>query len=378
MRIHDFRTTIIALNLLSLRPMKKWLLIAGCAIAFMVNSCSTDFDLNADFKETPVVYALLDASADTQFIRINRAYLSDNVDGLTLATDPEAIYYGDELTVTVEEYSGGTLVNTYPVTRINGDDYGIPKQEGIFANVPNILYMFTAPIDYTHYYRVNAVNSETTKTISAQANIVDSFAITRPDDESVFPQSFAVSPQNFYQLRWKSAQDAKIYDITLRFHYREGTYYPEGDSIHYTNSAYKDWIMETNYEAESTDGGINLTYDVQGESFYNFIKAEFPPVNDDYFIRIADSVQFIIDAGGEELYNYFQYNLAQLGITEGEITDSYTNVDGGLGIVSSRYHKVGLIYPVSTQTRDSIACGSMTNGLNFAPNVATFGFPFCN
>ncbi|MBK7569487.1 MAG: DUF4249 family protein [Chitinophagales bacterium] len=357
--------------------MNKWIVAAGLIIAAFTNSCSTDFDLNADFKETPVVYALFDASVDTQFIRINRAFLSDEIDALTLSSDPNSIYYGEELKVTVEEYDGGTLVNTYPIPRINGEDYGIEKLPGAFADAPNILYLFVADLDYTHSYKITAIDTLTGKTVFAQAAVVDSFAIIRPDDEGIFPQSFAISPANTYQLRWKSAQDAKIYDLTLRFHYREGIYYPEGDSIHYINSGYKDWIMETNYVAESTTGGLTLDYDVEGETFYQFIEDQFPPVDDFSFIRIADSIQFIIDAGGEELFSYFEYNNASLGITEGQITPAYTNVQGGLGVLSSRYHKVGLIYPVSTQTRDSIACSSVTSGHNFAPNVATFGFPYC-
>ena len=56
--------------------MNKWLVAAGITIAAFSNSCSTDFDLNADFIETPVVYGLLDASVDTQYIRINRPFIT--------------------------------------------------------------------------------------------------------------------------------------------------------------------------------------------------------------------------------------------------------------------------------------------------------------
>jgi hypothetical protein len=357
--------------------MNKWLVAAGITIAAFTNSCSTDFDLNADFQETPVVYGLLDAFVDTQFIRINRAYLSDDVDGLTLAQDPNQIYYGDELEVRMEEYYFGSLINTYPVERVDGDTLGIPKQTGVFANSPNILYRFIADLDYTHSYRLVAENTETGKIITAETSIIDSFAIIRPDDESVFPQSVPFSPNGVYQLRWKTAQDAKIYDLTLRFHYREGIYFPEGDSIHYTFQGYKDWVIERNVEAENIDGGLTITYDVQGSSFFEFITDEFDPVNDFSFVRIADSVQFFIDGGGQELFTYFEYNNATLGITEGQITDAYSNVNGGLGILSSRFHKEGRIYPLSTQARDSIACSSVSSGLNFAPDGGTFGFPYC-
>ena len=325
---------------------------AGITIAAFSNSCSTDFDLNADFIETPVVYGLLDASVDTQYIRINRAYLSDEVDGLTMATDPESIYYGDELQVRIEEYNFGTLINTYPVERVDGDTLGMPKQEGIFANSPNILYRFVADLDYTHSYKLVAENTETGKIITAETALIDSFAIIRPDDENVFPFSVGLSPQNTFQLRWKS--------------------------IHYTYSGYKDWVIDRNVETESTDGNIITTYDVPGETFFNFIKSEFPPVADFSFIRIADSVQFFIDGGGLELFTYFEYNNATLGITEGQITQAYSNVNGGLGILSSRFHKEGKIYPLTLQTRDSIACSVVTGGLNFAPDGATFGFPYCD
>lgn len=375
--IPDRGLTIPSPNQLSLRSMQKWMVAGGLALAALTNSCSTDFDLNADFIETPVIYGLLDASSDTQFIRINRAYLSDEIDGLTMAADPEAIYYGDELEARIEEYAGGTLLHTYILERVDGDTLGLPKADGIFANHPNILYRFIADLDYTHTYKLFAINNETTKSVEATTQLVDSFAIIRPDDESVFPQAISLAPQTVYQLRWRSSQDAKIYDLTMRFHYREGIYYEEGDSVHYTFSGYKDWKMETNYTAESTDGGLILTYDVPGETFYNFIKDSFEPVADNNFIRIADSVQFFIDGGGEELFNYFEYNNATLGITEGQITPAYTNVFGGLGILSSRYHKEGLIYPFAIQTRDSIACSSVTSGLNFAPDGSTFGFPYC-
>lgn len=358
--------------------MNRWFVAVGLFIAAFTNSCSTDFDLNADFIETPVIYGLLDASEDTQFIRINRAFLNDDVDAITTASLSEEIYYGDELVVTMEEYNFGTLVNTYNLQRINGDDFGIEKPDGLFANHPNILYMFVADLDFTHTFKIFATNTETGISVSAETNIVDSFSITRPDDASVFPQSIALSPQGVYQMRWKTAQDAKIYDITLRFHYREGIYHPDGDSIEYTGSRFIDWIVEKNYTTESTDGGIIISYDVPGETFYNFINSSFDPVDDLYFVRIADSIQFIIDAGGQELFNYFEFNNATLGITEGQITDAYTNVNGGLGFLSSRFHQEGKLYPVSVQTRDSIACSVATSGLNFAPNSATPGFPFCD
>jgi hypothetical protein len=363
---------------LYLCAMKKMLFVAGLGLACILQNCSTDFDLNADFKETPVIYALLSASDSVHYIRINRAYLSDETDAISLAADPNAIYYGDELSVTLEELSGGGVIDAYLVERVDGDTLGIPKNtDGIFASLPNVLYRFKAKLNTSHTYKITVTNTETGVTAFAQTGIIDSFEIKRPDDESIFPQSVLFNPNSSYQLRWRSGQNAKFYDLALRFHYREANYFPEGDSFHIIQGNELEWKFETSYVAETTTGGLTLTYEVDGQSFFNFIKNSFNPVADNYFFRFADSVQFIIDAGGQVLYDYYLYNTATLGLTEGQITGTYTNVTGGLGIFSTRFHNEGKIYPFTNQTIDSIACGTITSGLNFAPDETHAGFPYC-
>ena len=47
--------------------MKKIFLILS-VIVVVVTSCETDFDVNAEWEEITVVYGLLDASKDTQYI----------------------------------------------------------------------------------------------------------------------------------------------------------------------------------------------------------------------------------------------------------------------------------------------------------------------
>lgn len=359
--------------------MKRWLLGAGLGLAFLLQNCSTDFDLNADFKETPVIYALLSVSDSVHYIRINRAFLSDETNALELAADPTQIYYGDELSITLEERNGDVTVNTYEVERVDGDTLGIPKNtDGIFASLPNILYRFSATLNTEHTYKITVTNTLTGITAYAETAIIDTFKITRPNDESPFPQSVAFSAFTPYQFRWLSAQDAKFYDLSLRFHYRERTYEPVTST--FTTTAYKEleWTFATSYVADNTNGGTTLTYEVPGISFYNFVRTSFQPVDDPYFFRFADSVQFIVDAGGQEMYDYYLFNSATLGLTEGQLTDTYTNVTGGLGVFSSRYHKEGKIYPFQSQTIDSIACGSISSGLNFASDASNAGFPYCS
>ena len=342
------------------------------------NGCSTDFDLNADFQETPVIYALFDASEATHYVRVNRAFLSDQTDAITLAADPEAIYYGEELAATVIELSNGNVINTFPLERIDGDTIGIEKDTtGIFASLPNILYRFSATLNPDHQYRVRVVNNETGLEAFGTTEIINDFKITRPNDEAIFPQYFSLNPQGVYQFSFQHAADAATYDFIIRFHYRTARYFQSGDSIQITGAYDIDWKFEKEYYAIDRITGEGITIEVPGQSFYNWLADAFPPDPDIYNIILPDSIQFLVEAGGDEIYYYQLNNNATLGITEGQATDVYTNVDNGLGLVSTRFHKIGGIYPLSIQTKDSIGCSTITIGHNFAPDQSKFGFPFC-
>lgn len=153
--------------------MKKWVLAAGLCLAFFFQRCSTDFDLNADFKETPVIYALLSVSDSVHYIRINRAFLDDTKNAYELASDPNQIYYGDELTVLIEEINNDLVVNTFAVERVDGDTLGMPKEtEGVFASLPNILYRFKAELNTTHEYRITVTNTLTSVTATDRKSVV--------------------------------------------------------------------------------------------------------------------------------------------------------------------------------------------------------------
>ena len=53
--------------------------VCGVALVAMLgfNSCSTEVDLIAPYESSPVVFGLLDAEVDTQWVRINRTWLGE-------------------------------------------------------------------------------------------------------------------------------------------------------------------------------------------------------------------------------------------------------------------------------------------------------------
>ena len=77
--------------------MKKILFAVISAIT--VFGCKTDFPVNAPYKPIMVIYGLLNANADTQFVRIQKAFQNENIDALIVAGNADSIYYDDRLQV---------------------------------------------------------------------------------------------------------------------------------------------------------------------------------------------------------------------------------------------------------------------------------------
>jgi len=86
--------------------MKK-LIIFILTLSGIFTSCSTDFEINAPYKETMVIYGLLNTLDTAQYIRISKAYLGEG-NALIMAQEPDSINYADILDVKLERwYAGG-------------------------------------------------------------------------------------------------------------------------------------------------------------------------------------------------------------------------------------------------------------------------------
>ena len=60
--------------------MKKLMLLATTYMVALFFSCSNDFEVNADWKDIPIVYGLLDIKDSAYYIRLEKAFLPDGED----------------------------------------------------------------------------------------------------------------------------------------------------------------------------------------------------------------------------------------------------------------------------------------------------------
>ncbi len=72
---------------------KKALFLIALFASLM--ACDNEIDLNADYEDTTVVFGLLNANADTQFVRITRTFLEDGQSAIDLAQDANRLFYNN-------------------------------------------------------------------------------------------------------------------------------------------------------------------------------------------------------------------------------------------------------------------------------------------
>lgn len=302
------------------------------------NACSTDVELYADYKDIPVVYGLIDATADTNFVRINRAFSSSNdnpINAYEVALIADSCNYPGKLDARIIEYKLG-FGNQYSPT---GNVFVLDtmtihdKDTGIFYAPHQKVYYTTKTFrqdteNARYKYRLAIYKGN--DTITSETGVVggENFRILTGMTSFV-----SDSTANTAKISFKSANNTAFYDMKMYFNYREKRGATE------VNKQVK-WDFGT----KSVD---ELYYDDQQKCYYvtygmnSLFNLLERAIGSDtigvtrYFDE--EPIEIIIAAGGEELYNYVQIN-AQAGGLSQSIPD-YTNIKGGYGVFSSRINK---------------------------------------
>ncbi|MBI1307929.1 MAG: hypothetical protein GC181_15100 [Bacteroidetes bacterium] len=340
--------------------MRKLLIVLFSFIA--IAGCDNELHVTATWKEVPVVYGLLDPEAEYNYLRINRAYLNEQGDALQYAGVSDSINF-ENLTVKLVEHKNGIETNSIVMQKVNGDTIGLPKDEGIFSNSPNILYRTGYKIQATslydtYYYDLVIVNEVSGKIYHSNAISVGPMFLVTPRLQRASP-TITISDENekFIYIDFQEGFNAAMYDLVIRFRYFE---YPKGKPI-LAKMDSVDWTVFTGRETHGLDGRGEQIITVKGSAFYEFLRASIEA--DSTVEREGIDCDFSFYGSGEDLYTYVQVNKPSIGIVQKK--PEYTNIENGLGIFSfrhvNRFTHVGL----TDEMKNRLMVSERTESLNF-------------
>ncbi len=286
----------------------------------LLNRCSNEVDLYADYKDITIVYGILNASDDTAWIKITKAF-SGPGNALVIAQNPDSSNYPYKLNATLTG-----RVNSNDLTPIILDTTTIyHKLEGdsIFYYPKQLMYFTTEPLNVNATYTINIdVNGQTT---NAETPLIGNFSITYPFNTMDFMFD--------HEIKWNSVKNAKRYEVTTIFNYKEflpGTYEDTLNLQINLVSIYSNSVQVS----KDTDGGENMELPYTGDSFFAELENKLEDIPN--VQRWSGSVDVIISAGSEVLHYYIEINEAAAGSLLQELPN-YTNINNGTGVLASRH-----------------------------------------
>lgn len=336
--------------------MNKYFIFSFLIVATTFFACETDFELEGEWRDIPVIYAFLSTLDDNHYVRVERAFLEPGGDATKVAQIPDSIYYAENEAVVRLELEGGA--ESYTLERVNGEDEGFEREEGDFANSPNILYKLPASAANIGEDELFSIVIE--RGVGTEPAVASSVMLAPIDiiDTPVTGAYEFGDYQGSQRFSWRTDGDfVQVYDFRVKFFYEESL--PNNPTEFQEKSV--EWVIESALPREGTNSRVD--YRVRNETFFIFVSENIEP--NPQITRRVGRVVIQVTGVGQEVADYLRISNANIGITSSQEIPIYTNVENGLGIVSSRYIVESESFRLGGRTLDSLSQSVLTQDLNF-------------
>ena len=296
--------------------------------ALLLASCSVEFSPNAQWKEIPVVYCLLDQDDADSWVRVEKCYLTEG-DIYSPAQISDSINYPEgSIIVAILAYdNSGRQVDSIPFTYTTADrdsgDFAYANQPLYHANTAGRLrddWRYRLVVRHTADGKLIAASADSIpliKQISSAVVNKPSYTVN-PVTGTAYGQFAFYGANNTCRIEWDTLQYGRLYQPIVRLYYAV-----HGDTTYIDLKA---------PSATSRNTAPTLSVDYPRYAFLNDIKTMLQ--GDTATKKYLKMVDIYLTVASED-YNAYRASLqAGASITQGR--EPYTNIDGGLGIFASR------------------------------------------
>ena len=329
--------------------------LAVLFVAILCFSCSNELDVIEPSGDIPIIYGFLDASEDVQYIRVEKAFVDPITSALELAQRPDSLYYPETATVSI---TNDIDDNEVFLTRIDGNDEGLVREEGVFAQSPNYLYKVETTdlnMDFDASYTVNLERGDNLQTVSATTNLVGESRFISPNPASTDPV-LSFTEGESANITFRTDSKASIYDVFVDINYVERL---PGESFEAKQIT---WELARGLTRRDADDS-SIRYMQSGDEFFVTMAAAIPVVTD--IQRRFRTFDLRVVGANQELEEYLRVGQANLGITSTQDVPVYDNLTEGRGIFASKYESTFEGIGISNASLDDLVNGSITADLNF-------------
>lgn len=313
--------------------MKKFFFITF-VIAFFV-SCHNKLEVLAPYKESVAVYGVLNQDDSVNYIRVERVYLGEG-NAMQMATVQDSVWFKPgELKVSLQRIKNGAVVSVDNPSTSNMEivltETVITTDTGLF-NRNELAYRTNHKIYEDSQYRLLIHNNRTGKDFSAPPvgllsdfgqkmlyTLEGSIINSGYSDVNIFAEGGKV------KCMYQAPLNAGICGLRMWFYYTDYT----------INGAVTPRLLDVDLGTQITTGTdgtdkIDLTFSADAMLDYFITHIGVDP---NIAHRTADSIKFVLNGAG---YDLGLYNQVKNTTTLAQTQPYYTNIQGGVGIFSTR------------------------------------------
>lgn len=322
-------------------------------VSVLLSSCSEDFQLTESYKDIPVVYGFIDRTDTAQYIRVEKAFVDENIAASAIAQLPDSLYYDNPIVKIIN-------LNTkteHLLTKVDGNLEGYPRKSGPFASSPNILYKIkTSELNLSggDSLMIYVKADDHSEPVTGRISTVSNMKFTFPDDNTRQLKFFSIST---YDFQWKHNTNTKVFDLMAIVHVDEFNIINQT-----TVSKTIEIPLAKSLPGKDGSGEVFTSIKIFGASLYTFLHDNL--VEDPSIERYLNTIDFHLSGGGPEIKEYLDVLNANTGITAAQEIPRYTNLSRGFGVFSSVHTLVKVMSPLPP-TLDSLQANPLTKNLNF-------------
>jgi hypothetical protein len=281
-------------------------------------ACDNKLDINAPYKQIPVIYGFVNKNEAFQFIRVQKVFQNSvDINAKDAAKISDSLYLPNlSVQIIYIKNNGRDTVNC---TRIDSID----KNPGFFANDKNFIYRSNYYVIQPDVIKAALLVKDTVlgNTYTSECSIIG--------DQKIDSRNITVSdnPSNKFRFIYTLNKSAFMVDAAIRFNYFE---YPIGDTIN-KKLKYYDYYLQSGLITSRLLENISISVisKVLLDDWRSYFKDQPRDVN-----RKFASVEYVTWGAGPEFLEIQEISKPNVSFVQ-KRTD-YSNIKNALGIFAAR------------------------------------------
>lgn len=320
-------------------------------VALLSISCNNELEVNTNFEDVTVLYAILEANKDTNWVRVQRGYLGNEAASVSY-NRPDSLYYPvNDIEVLLRELEPGSPRSEFDRTiRLEVDSTTFNLQPGTFTTKGHRLYRTPAGVklDITKEYEAVVVRKDGSEAY-ARTPLIENAVINDPNSRNPDPDVRVFRDR----VEWQGVSGAASHEVKVVYKFLEfdaNTKQGVMDSVSFS-------VLNVS-PANQSSRGRSVDTDIINRLAVSDLQVK-PTV-----FRFFEEIRIEVWSVGEDLQTFMELNQPSGGVSQNK--PAFPQVTNGTGIVSTRSKSSLNVPNINTALENRIVTSNRLCDLRFA------------